>query len=90
VPQNGIMYVGTPGGLAGLIADIGSAGVADGVTLRLAVPKSPGVLRHLTDGVLPILEKHGIRIRPAALATVRRLAEARTDNGTALTTGRFR
>lgn len=32
-----VRYVGTPDGLAGLIADIESAGVADGVTLLPAV-----------------------------------------------------
>lgn len=32
-PEAAVRYVGTPDGLAGLIADIESAGVADGVTL---------------------------------------------------------
>ena len=37
-PADGVRYAGTVDGLAGLIADIESAGVADGVTL---VPVSP-------------------------------------------------
>ncbi|OBH00965.1 hypothetical protein A5698_08195 [Mycobacterium sp. E136] len=37
-PAEGVRYAGTIDGLAGLIADIESAGVADGVTL---VPASP-------------------------------------------------
>jgi hypothetical protein len=35
---DGVRYAGTVGGLAGLIADIESAGVADGVTLIAATP----------------------------------------------------
>lgn len=35
---DGVHYAGTVDGLAGLIADIGTAGVADGVTLVAASP----------------------------------------------------
>jgi hypothetical protein len=37
-PTDGVRYAGTVDGLAGLIADIESAGVADGVTLISASP----------------------------------------------------
>lgn len=53
-----LQYIGTPVGLAGLIADIQAAGVADGVTLLpLSLPK---VLEQLVDGTLPWLEKRGL------------------------------
>ncbi|AWK70774.1 hypothetical protein CBI38_03525 [Rhodococcus oxybenzonivorans] len=53
-----LQYVGTPVGLAGLIADIQAAGVADGVTLLpLTLPR---VLEQLVDGTLPWLEQRGL------------------------------
>ena len=53
-----LQYIGTPVGLAGLIADIQAAGVADGVTL---LPLSlPRVLEQLVDGTLPWLEERGL------------------------------
>ncbi|MHC9295592.1 hypothetical protein ACRCUN_24270 [Mycobacterium sp. LTG2003] len=49
-----VRYVGTVDGLAGLIDDIGSAGVADGVTL---LPATPGAdLRALGADVLRRLQ----------------------------------
>ena len=57
-----VRYVGTPDGLAGLIADIGSAGVADGVTL---LPAAAGQdVRALGVDVL-----RRLRLRSAARAS---------------------
>jgi hypothetical protein len=47
-----VHYAGTVAGLAGLIADIGLAGVADGVTLVPATELGPGELRQLGQDVL--------------------------------------
>ena len=47
-----VHYAGTVAGLAGLIADIGSAGVADGVTLIPTTELGPGELRQLGHDVL--------------------------------------
>lgn len=53
-----LQYIGTPLGLAGLIADITAAGVADGVTL---LPLTlPGVLEQVVDTTLPWLEGRGL------------------------------
>lgn len=49
-PHNGVSYAGTIDGLAGLISDIGSADVADGVTLVAASPRQD--LRELGRDVL--------------------------------------
>ncbi|PTR29119.1 luciferase-like monooxygenase [Rhodococcus sp. OK519] len=55
-----LSYVGTPHGLAGLIADIQAADVADGVTLLpLALPQ---VLERIVDGTLPWLERRGLAV----------------------------
>ncbi|MFC7451329.1 hypothetical protein [Rhodococcus daqingensis] len=62
VPDS-ISYVGTAPGLAGLIADIGAAGVADGVTLLPLV--LPRVLDRVVDDVLPLLHGRGLT-RPSA------------------------
>lgn len=51
----GVRYAGTVGGLAGLIADIESAGVADGVTLVGVVPRQD--LSELGRTVLTLLEQ---------------------------------
>ncbi|NLG54606.1 MAG: hypothetical protein GX542_03005 [Rhodococcus sp.] len=53
-----LRYVGTPLGLAGLIADITAAGVADGVTLLPLT--QPGVLEQVIDTTLPWLEGRGV------------------------------
>ncbi|KQU38439.1 hypothetical protein ASG69_15115 [Rhodococcus sp. Leaf225] len=54
-----VRYVGTPGGLAGLIADIGAAGVADGVVLvglddgdSVELLSSTTLPRLLRDGIV--------------------------------------
>lgn len=54
-----IRYVGTPAGLAGLVADVKAAKVADGVTL---IPVGPSArnLDKVADGVVPWLEERGV------------------------------
>ena len=47
-----LLYVGTPAGLAGLIADIHVLGIADGAVL---VPGADGVTALLRNAVLPVL-----------------------------------
>ncbi|MFE3292151.1 hypothetical protein [Rhodococcus sp. NPDC059234] len=63
VPDS-ISYVGTAPGLSGLIADIGAAGVADGVTLLPLV--LPRVLDRVVDDVLPDLHERGLT-RPSEI-----------------------
>jgi alkanesulfonate monooxygenase SsuD/methylene tetrahydromethanopterin reductase-like flavin-dependent oxidoreductase (luciferase family) len=48
-----MLYVGTPSGLAGLIADIHALGIADGAVL---IPRAPGVAELIRDAVLPALD----------------------------------
>ena len=48
-----MLYVGTPSGLAGLIADIHALGIADGVVL---IPQAAGVAELILDAVLPALD----------------------------------
>ncbi|MFG1784701.1 hypothetical protein ACGFIU_19870 [Rhodococcus oryzae] len=67
VPDS-ISYVGTASGLAGLIADIRAAGVADGVTLLPLV--LPRVLDRVVDDVLPLLHERGLTRPSAALGEV--------------------
>ncbi|MFD4183513.1 hypothetical protein [Rhodococcus sp. NPDC058514] len=67
VPDS-IAYVGTASGLAGLIADISAAGVADGVTLLPLV--LPRVLDRVVDEVLPSLHERGLTRPSAALGEV--------------------
>lgn len=58
-PQT-MLYVGTPTGLAGLIADMHAVGIADGVTL---LPLSlPDVLGHIAFETAPWLESLGVRM----------------------------
>lgn len=57
VPDS-ISYVGTASGLAGLLADIRAAEVADGVTLLPMV--LPRVLDRVVDDVLPALHAGGV------------------------------
>lgn len=53
-----LRYIGTPVGLAGLIADIGTAGVAEGVTLLpLILPAD--VLEQIVTTTIPWLQSHG-------------------------------
>lgn len=58
VPSS-IRYVGTPSGLAGLVADVKAADVADGVTL---IPVGPAQrnLEKVASGVVPWLEDRGV------------------------------
>jgi alkanesulfonate monooxygenase SsuD/methylene tetrahydromethanopterin reductase-like flavin-dependent oxidoreductase (luciferase family) len=51
--EDTMLYVGTPSGLAGLIADIHALGIADGVVL---IPKAAGALDLIRDAVLPALD----------------------------------
>jgi hypothetical protein len=67
-----LLYVGTPTGLAGLIADIHTLGIADGVILRPLV--LPGVLSHILDEVLPALYPAGLQPRDDALEFLRGVA----------------
>lgn len=59
VDDGTLRYVGTVGGLAGLLADVEAAGVADGVTLISAVPGQD--LRGLGGDVLRRLAWRGRR-----------------------------
>ncbi|MGH3644620.1 MAG: hypothetical protein ACRDUX_37025 [Mycobacterium sp.] len=59
-----LRYVGTPGGLAGLIGDVFTAGVADGVTLR---PLSPNTFEHFLDCTLPALARFGVTVDPTRI-----------------------
>jgi hypothetical protein len=70
-----LLYVGTPSGLAGLIADIHTLGIADGVILRPLVVS--GVLFHILDEVLPALYPAGLRPCDDALEFLRRVAAGR-------------
>ncbi|MGI9125947.1 MAG: hypothetical protein ACR2JM_14505 [Mycobacterium sp.] len=47
-----MLYVGTPAGLAGLIADIHALGIADGAVL---IPRKDGQTGLIADAVLPVL-----------------------------------
>ncbi|UYP19358.1 hypothetical protein OED52_01925 [Rhodococcus sp. Z13] len=69
-----LSYVGTPHGLAGLIADIHAVRVADGVTL---VPLDASfTVEHLVDGTLPWLESRGlIEVSPTVVEVLRRFGE---------------
>lgn len=58
VPSS-IRYVGTPSGLAGLVADVKAAEVADGVTL-IAVGPEQRNLDKIARGVVPWLEDRGV------------------------------
>lgn len=48
-----LLYVGTPAGLAGLIADVHVLGIADGAVL---VPGADGVTALLRNAVFPVLQ----------------------------------
>ncbi|ORI18768.1 hypothetical protein BJD99_18520 [Rhodococcus sp. 1163] len=54
-----IRYIGTPVGLAGLIADVKAADVADGVTLIAAGPQEANFGK-VAYGVVPWLEDRGV------------------------------
>jgi alkanesulfonate monooxygenase SsuD/methylene tetrahydromethanopterin reductase-like flavin-dependent oxidoreductase (luciferase family) len=57
-----LLYVGTPAGLASLIADIHALGIADGAVL---VPRAAGVVDVIRDAVLPLLQT-GLQLPAAA------------------------
>ncbi|TXG89291.1 hypothetical protein DW322_02335 [Rhodococcus rhodnii] len=67
-----VRYVGTPLGLAGLISDIGSAGVADGVTLQPLAAE--GSLTRIARGTVPWLAAHGLVADHGAVARAAALA----------------
>jgi hypothetical protein len=73
---SGLSYVGTPRGLAGLIADIHAVKVADGVTL---IPVAGRVtVDNIIDGTLPWLRSRGlIDISPSSVEIGRRYADGR-------------
>jgi hypothetical protein len=56
-----LRYVGTPGGLAGLIGDVFTAGVADGVTVR---PLCPATFEDFLSCTLPALARFGVTVDP--------------------------
>jgi alkanesulfonate monooxygenase SsuD/methylene tetrahydromethanopterin reductase-like flavin-dependent oxidoreductase (luciferase family) len=60
-----LLYVGTPSGLAGLIADIHALGIADGAVL---IPKAAGAAELVRDAVLPLLDTMLRLPRPASTA----------------------
>ncbi|MFD6896767.1 hypothetical protein ACFWB0_19760 [Rhodococcus sp. NPDC060086] len=73
---SGLSYVGTPRGLAGLIADIHAVKVADGVTL---IPVAGRVtVDNIIDGTLPWLRTLGlVEISPWAAEIGRRYVDGR-------------
>lgn len=68
-------YVGTARGLAGLIADIHAAQVADGVTL---VPHTADVLDRILDEGLSYFEKAGLEVSQSQLALISRCRDERS------------
>ncbi|MDJ0393454.1 hypothetical protein QMK17_08920 [Rhodococcus sp. G-MC3] len=68
VPSS-IRYVGTATGLAGLIADVKAADVADGVIL-IPVGTQNHPFDKVVDGVLPWLEQRGVGFASDAVASV--------------------
>jgi hypothetical protein len=70
-----LRYVGTPTGLAGLIADIHTLGIADGVILQPLV--LAGVLSHVLDDVLPALYPAGLQPCDDAVEFVRGVGAGR-------------
>ena len=74
-----MLYVGTPNGLAGLIADIHTLGIADGLILRPLL--LPGVLVHILDEVVPALYPAGLRPSDDALELLRRVSWRQSDHG---------
>ncbi|MGW3481008.1 hypothetical protein [Rhodococcus indonesiensis] len=73
-----LSYIGTPHGLAGLIADIHTTRVADGVTLLpLGVEFT---IEHIVDGTLPWLESRGLAtLSPAVVEVLRRFGTENHD-----------
>lgn len=72
-----IRYVGTPSGLAGLVADVKAAEVADGVTL-IAVGNQARTFEKVAHGVVTWLEDRGVAFSSdAVLAATGVLPSAR-------------
>ncbi|MFV9452322.1 hypothetical protein ACNJ7E_02455 [Rhodococcus sp. NM-2] len=68
-PSESLEYIGTPIGLASLIADLYVVGVVDGVTL---LPMSePAVLDHVVNESLPWLTLRGVYPPPRGAALAR-------------------
>lgn len=67
VPDS-IRYVGTASGLAGLVADVNAADVADGVTLIPIGPEQRN-LERVVGGVVPWLEDRGVTFSGDAVAS---------------------
>lgn len=68
-PSASLEYIGTPTGLASLIADLYVVGVVDGVTL---LPMSePAVLDHVVDESLPWLTLRGVYPPPRGAVLAR-------------------
>jgi alkanesulfonate monooxygenase SsuD/methylene tetrahydromethanopterin reductase-like flavin-dependent oxidoreductase (luciferase family) len=65
-PQS-LLYVGTASGLAGLIADIKAADVADGVNLH-PILEQDQVRSRIVDDVLPVLAARGAVLNSEAVA----------------------
>lgn len=60
--SGGMQYVGTASGLAGLVTDIVTAGVADGVTVRPLIAEfGDAVTRQIHREVVPALSLRGSR-----------------------------
>jgi len=60
-----LRYIGTPRGLAGLIGDVFTTGVADGVTVR---PLSLAAFDEFVDSTLPALARFGFTLDEGWLA----------------------
>lgn len=71
--QSNFLYIGTASGLAGLVADIGAARVADGVTL---IPlDDPVTVRLLASDAIPLMERAGTIDERSAGSLTERLVE---------------
>jgi alkanesulfonate monooxygenase SsuD/methylene tetrahydromethanopterin reductase-like flavin-dependent oxidoreductase (luciferase family) len=60
--RRSLSYVGTPHGLAGLLADMRAAHVADGVVL---LPLTTTTVDLVVDVTLPVLKEGGIDVEPS-------------------------
>lgn len=63
-----LVYIGTPAGLAGLVADIHALGITDGAVLRPLLPEVAEVIRRQVLPILQTMSAHrgvGTETRPA-------------------------
>ncbi|MGK9269514.1 hypothetical protein KXR83_00800 [Williamsia muralis] len=84
-------YIGTPGGLAGLICDIKAAHVADGVRLIPACADDDDALDLIVNVVMPLLTEHGSAMDTASVGYIHKIIAQRTqvdDKSTASPAGR--